>query len=202
MARSRYQPGPSQSLCGRDLGGEAAVAALGHLADVHLQPLLALVAVQPEQRAGQSPGLDRQLPKLPFQRGHVLLARQGRRRDRAEPQTARHQNCVSISTWQETSWFRLWSAAIHRRFLCVAALGDGSDPSAESGDKSPHSNGLTSPLRCDNTIMVDNGGDRNRILRQSSAVLRRQCSPHTPVRGMSAHGVCLTTSIAGDTPVG
>jgi hypothetical protein len=38
-------------------------------------------------------------------------------------------------------FMHLWSAAIHRRFLCVATLDGGPRLSAESGDKSPHSKG-------------------------------------------------------------
>jgi len=59
-------------------GRKAAVAAFGDLADVHLQPLFSLVAVQPEERTGQSPGLDRQFSKLPFQGSQVFRARQNR----------------------------------------------------------------------------------------------------------------------------
>ena len=33
--------------------GEGAVAALRHLVDVHFQPILALVTMQPEERAGE-----------------------------------------------------------------------------------------------------------------------------------------------------
>ena len=57
---------------GAGFGGEAAVAALGHLVDIHFQPLFAFVAVQPEQRAGEAPGLHGQFAKLLFQRGKVL----------------------------------------------------------------------------------------------------------------------------------
>ena len=46
---------------------EGAVAALGHLAHVHLQSFLAVVAVQPEQRAGEAAGVWGQFAELLFE---------------------------------------------------------------------------------------------------------------------------------------
>ena len=51
--------------------GEASVAALGDLADFYLQTLLALIPVQPEQRAEQAAGLAGQLAELLFNSGKI-----------------------------------------------------------------------------------------------------------------------------------
>ena len=55
-------------------GGETAVAPLGNLVHVGLQPLAALVAVQPEQRAEPPPGFQRQRAKLLLQARQIVAA--------------------------------------------------------------------------------------------------------------------------------
>jgi len=69
-------------------GGKAAIAALGHLADVQFQPLLAFITVQPEQRSGKPPGFSGQLPELLFQ-GRQARTGCGDRRQRPSQRTER-----------------------------------------------------------------------------------------------------------------
>ena len=77
MARSRHQPVAQPVVVRAGFGGEAAVAALGHLADVHLQPLLALVAVQPEQRAELTAGLGGQLTEFLLEGSDAIFGAAG-----------------------------------------------------------------------------------------------------------------------------
>ena len=58
--------GPEPVVVGARLGRERPVAGLGHLGDVLLKAFLALRAVEPEQRPGESACLHRQRAKLPL----------------------------------------------------------------------------------------------------------------------------------------
>ena len=76
---------------------ETAVAPFGNLAEVHFQPLGAFVAVQPEQRANQPPGLDRQLLELSLHVGKVALVC-GRVPKQSSQATNRPQSEQSVET--------------------------------------------------------------------------------------------------------
>ena len=62
-----YQPSPSQSRCGRDSAVKVPLPPSATLPSVELEPLAALVAVQPEERPGEPPRLHGQLAELPLQ---------------------------------------------------------------------------------------------------------------------------------------
>jgi len=61
--------------------GEAAVATLGHLVEIHLQPLFAFVPVQPEERPRQAFRLHWQFTELLFNGAERWFARRGARGD-------------------------------------------------------------------------------------------------------------------------
>ncbi len=95
------------------LRGEGAVAALGHFVDVHLQPLFALVAMQPEERAGELPRFERQFPEFLFDLPDVRLAsRQGGQMRECQRQNRRKQAAMGGGDCSGPSHFRVLSFAL------------------------------------------------------------------------------------------
>ena len=83
MVKSRNQPGPSQSGCGRLSVVKQPLPPSATLATSSSSRSLVSVAVQTEQRPEHPPRLDRQLAKLPLQPARVILPRSHGQRENA-----------------------------------------------------------------------------------------------------------------------